>query len=147
MRSAAVYGKFQSTRLREARQSSTYLVHVTKRFQSTRLREARQPRVIRDALRQCFNPRACVRRDLPRLETWKDIAKFQSTRLREARQNWDHFSLPIPEFQSTRLREARPELISSTTSLLSFNPRACVRRDPVLEFGLGRGNVSIHAPA
>jgi len=35
-------------------------------------------------------------------------------------------------FQSTRLREARPRNMFSLIGIYSFNPRAYVRRDPLI---------------
>mgnify|MGYP000361903448 CR=1 FL=1 len=54
---------------------------------------------------------------------------FQSTRLREARHLDFNIVLLLLMFQSTRLREARREFWSFLKAMLSFNPRAYVRRD------------------
>ena len=57
----------------------------------------------------CFNPRACVRRDVRDFQPTLYVKTFQSTRLREARREMWTVSATRVVFQSTRLREARPE--------------------------------------
>ena len=79
------------------------------RFQSTRLREARRDnKGAHQADGDGFNPRACVRRDITPIHPADQVAVFQSTRLREARLVSAPAMIDIASFQSTRLREARP---------------------------------------
>ncbi len=56
---------FQSTRLHEARPPPPSMLPALPPFQSTRLHEARRPSPARAASARRFNPRACMRRDLP----------------------------------------------------------------------------------
>ena len=79
---------------------------------------------------RCFNPRACVRRDLRDLPCSVIWIGFQSTRLRKARPQTEGTPRQCLEFQSTRLRKARPtRVVSVDVQINGFNPRACVRRD------------------
>ncbi len=72
---------------------------------------------------------------------------FQSTRLREARRLIYQIEILKSWFQSTRLREARLKGGLTMVALLSFNPRACGRRDQIAIGSKAALSVSIHAPA
>jgi len=60
--------------------------------------------------------------------------KFQSTPLREGRQTVHEKPGISAEFQSTPLREGRQDICQFMLSMLSFNPRPCVRGDLRLEY-------------
>ncbi len=74
---------------------------------------------------------------------------FQSTPLREGRLARMRYKVPGVKFQSTPLREGRQDGdIGVTGAAVSFNPRPCVRGDPMANAGeYPLVFVSIHAPA
>ena len=98
-------------------------------FQSTCLREARQSLSSPRRHQEHFNPRAYARHDPFRQAITDLYEQFQSTCLREARRLTTCDSSPTYRFQSTCLREARRACKHMSTVGSNFNPRAYARHD------------------
>ncbi len=159
---------FQSTRLREARPTSRFLILRTQCFNPRACGRRDQRLLLLLEWHVGFNPRACGRRDVQAVALngldvvsihapaggatrWRAIAllpiQFQSTRLREARPPARAVFGSLFSFQSTRLREARRHFHNQIWCCSCFNPRACGRRDTNILRKFPIPLVSIHAPA